>query len=882
MHKVSRSLLFASIVALGGLAACGDDVTVAGPGTGTGVVSVSPNPAEIAVNGTVNMVADRSGAAAGQTVTWTTSNAAIATVDAASGVVTGKSNGTVAVTATAGGFSGSATVKVGGSAGGTASVTIASITSGGLQNPVDLNNAQGQIDVTLNIDAAGQTLSKVELVVTDSATGVATVCATQTISASASTAAKAEGVSASVVAAEASVAAQATVTLSCNTAAVAANGAVTFTNGAKSISARVYDGAGALINSASNTVRVRFANESGFIATVVNTPTTPAALRNAEGTAVSTVDGLLYRQGSVKITLTGANFEPGQSANFATVTGTLALVEGAGPSPALTFTRVEGTQNFTATLSATTLATASGTYELDVTGSTTAGGAVGSSHVGGDTEFRIDNVAPVSTGAFEAALVDNFFVNGSYPFAASNTALFTAPTAPADAGVGGTTVKFFAGPAAKVAAITGLPGAITTAKLADLKEITTGDALAATLENDIYGVIAVTTDKLGNNFAQSLAVNFGVDKVAPTGFAFATATPADKAANPAGTYSFKSADFADDASGFGVEPLIVTVTRTDVDDVDLCVAPSADVDDECVASAELPTFALDPASYAGAAGYYTMSTILSDTAGNATSPLVRSFLIDVDAPEVNGGISIPAVIAPGASVSFSQDITDNLDLSYATLSVVYPTMPAGVTGVRADSVQLGTYGADVLSTEATPTLTIGSFIRSFTQVGGASGLASDVRINAVDVGGNQAQNPQALPSANITGTDVDWAAQGIASFTVTNVAKSVKNKSTATGDSTKVNLTAQVVAADLSVNNPFESLVFWYVEPATGELVQIGTATVAVMTNAGGDRIFTYTLTGWDPPAALGTTGTVQLYATGIKGGNALVTAVNTNITLVP
>lgn len=896
MHKVSRSLLFASIVALGGLAACGDDVTVAPP-TNTGTVIVSPNPATVAVNGTLNMVADRGGAAAGQTIAWTSSNAAIASVDGASGVVTGKSNGTVAITATtSGGFAGSATVNVG-NGGGTASVTIASITSGGLQTPVNTSAVAGQIDVTLNIDAAGQTLSKVELIVKDSLSGAEAVCATQTIT-SASLAAKAAGVSASVVGAEASVAAQAApVTLSCNTAAVAANGAVTFTNGPKTISARIYNGAGTVINTAANSVRVNFANVSGFVVKLENTPSTPAALRTADGSAVSTVDGLLYQQGGVKVTLTGVNFTAGQTANFATVGGNLVQVApvgtsvpNAGPaSIALTFAPVAGTQNFTATVPATgagSLAGAQGHYAVVIGGSTTVGGAVGPNAVaGGVNQIRLDNVAPASSGAFAAALVNPFYVNGAYSFASANTALFTAPTAPADAAVGGTKVRFFAGTPAQITALS-----LTAPDFAPLKEITTGEQLDATLVNSSYRVAAVTSDALGNFVVQKLTPTFGVDKVAPTGFAFTTTTPADKAVFPVaaavpalGNYAFTAADFADDASGFGIQPLVVTLTRTNADTANICVAPTTGAIGKCVAGTALPGYNFDAATFT-AQGYYSLSTVLSDTAGNRTAPLVRSFLVDKTAPAIAGGIAIPATIAPGSSVSFSsQAITDNLDLGYATLGLANAAVPHTI---RVDSVQLGTYGADVFTKSATPTLTIASFIRSVATVAAPTNIISTgIALTAYDVAGNSASAFSAIPAANITGSNTNWAtALGAATFTVTNAAVNIKN---GTADATvpptpeTVNLTAAVTSTDLALNNPFDSLVFWYLNPASNELIRIGTATVSVMTDASNNRIFSYTFAGWNPPASL-PMGAVTIYATGMKSGNALITVPNTNITLVP
>ena len=79
-------------------------------------VTVSPAAAELpAVGATVQLsaeVRDQNGQAmAGATVTWSSSDASVATVDA-SGLVTAAGNGTATVTATAGSVSGTATVTV--------------------------------------------------------------------------------------------------------------------------------------------------------------------------------------------------------------------------------------------------------------------------------------------------------------------------------------------------------------------------------------------------------------------------------------------------------------------------------------------------------------------------------------------------------------------------------------------------------------------------------------------------------------------------------------------------------------------------------------------------------------------------------------------------
>ena len=111
MQTYVRYLALISIVTLA--LACGDAIAPTGP-LGSSRVVVSPNPVTITVGETINMVAEPTGDAEGQAVTWTTHHPAIATVDAVSGVVTGVAPGYAAITATAsGGASGSAAVTVG-------------------------------------------------------------------------------------------------------------------------------------------------------------------------------------------------------------------------------------------------------------------------------------------------------------------------------------------------------------------------------------------------------------------------------------------------------------------------------------------------------------------------------------------------------------------------------------------------------------------------------------------------------------------------------------------------------------------------------------------------------------------------------------------------
>lgn len=882
MHKVSRSLLFVSMLALGGLAACGDDITIP-PQPPT--VTLAPNPVQVAVGATATITPAVNNAQGTVTRTWATGNAAIATVDQ-NGVVTGVANGSTSVTLTVTGSNGTAvattTVNVGAGAGGQAAVTIqgVNVTVCGLAGcnsvPATLNNIQGQIDVTLNVETAGQPVQRVELVVRDVATGAETVCGSQNITSAVVSAEEAEAA-----------AAQVPITISCNTAALTAAGIPSFLNGQKEIRARLIGANNQVINSVANTFQVTFANQSAFTLTVANTPTTPAALRTADGKAVSTVDGLLYHQGGLTLTFTGANYQSGAQNTFETMNGQLVLVRGVGPATIpFTGTKVAGTNNFTATITAATLATATAAYDIQVIGSTTTGGTVGPNTIVNDSpineDVRVDNVDPTNTGNFDAALATNFFVNGTYAFSATNAALFDAPVAPADPGpaaVGGTQVKFFVGTDAVVdAAMATVPAELTAAELATLTEVTTAETLAATLQNNVYGVIAVTYDRLGNHVAQRLAVNIGVDKVAPTGFAYSAATPTqDATLTVAPTVGYDPTNFADDASGFGVNSIRVKITRLDQNNTTAATAECAlGATAACNPTAQPNTFTYTPAVN----GYYTVASQLTDTAGNVTAVVTRTFLYDNQAPAFTGGLTIPNLLTPGQSYSFTPTITDDIDLDVAYLVTQFN----GGARVRFAMADLGSYGEPLTQT-AQPTLTVASLPRSFQQVDAAGAPVANpgsdlnaISVRAYDVAGNTAIIDQAIPAQNLAAapTAADWTAAtvGISTFTITAPATGfdVENDATinAGGAPETVDLVAEVLATGLDINNPFDQLVFWYQDAATGEYVQIGAATASVTTNAANQRIFRYTLTAWNPPASLGTGASINVVATGIKGVNIL------------
>jgi hypothetical protein len=143
------------------------NVVAAPTATVTGV-TVTPGSASLIVGQTVQLSASVSGTNnPAQTVTWSSLSPAIASVSAG-GLVTGLANGTAVIRgcSTVTGFTnicGSMSVTV--TTPSPATVSLQSLTTGNLATPVNLNSVAGQIEASVNVDAGGQTLSRVDVLI---------------------------------------------------------------------------------------------------------------------------------------------------------------------------------------------------------------------------------------------------------------------------------------------------------------------------------------------------------------------------------------------------------------------------------------------------------------------------------------------------------------------------------------------------------------------------------------------------------------------------------------------------------------------------------------------------------------------------------------------
>lgn len=352
MQRVVRSTL--AVLTLASLAACGDKVTippqqVISQTPVTPVVhgvTVSPTQASMNVGDKITIGASvNADAGLDRTVTWSSSDATIASVDA-NGLVTALKAGTASIKATSKADatqSASAVITVGGGTNGAAAVvSISSINqtqcgtiagSSCASVPANLANVVGQIDVTLNVDPGAQRLLGVDLVLNCTGAGNSgkdTVVASQTL--------------ASANVAPAADAAAAPVTLSFNTASFnSTTGATLFKNGACTVKAvaRTNSSAGGAVTTTTSTgLSLTLANPDVIIGSVTagttkNSPLTGLAW-SGKSVTINTIPVFFSNRTAAQtvVTFEGRNIRLGAGAQTVTFVDrndpSIGAVSGAG------------------------------------------------------------------------------------------------------------------------------------------------------------------------------------------------------------------------------------------------------------------------------------------------------------------------------------------------------------------------------------------------------------------------------------------------------------------------------------------------------------------------------------------------------------------------
>lgn len=882
MQKVSRSI-FAGLLVIAGLTACGDKVTVSAPGggtssTGTGVVhsvTVSPSSVSLKIGETVQLVATvDADAGLARTVTWKSGDSNKATVSSA-GLVTAAASGTVVITATSTAdatVAGAATIIV--SPVTAATISIASINQGGV--PANLGNVAGQLDVTLNVDQGTQTITELDLIVHNNTANTDTTVAKYTFT----SANKAAGSKSS-----------APITMSFNTAAFnATSGAVSFVNGSYTIKAQAVVAGSSGQAPVSSTINYTV-NNADFM-NVMAKGDTSASGRNALPV------GTLWQGGKVNISLVPVLYS-GATLTSATVTADPAFANTA----AQTVTTFPTTVSFAVgkdTLTAPSYqATATAIYSNGTPFPFIAVPAL-----------NVDNQAPsipTLVQVSNAKGVVGQWIGAGYTF--GNSTDYTLPANKDSitvAGVGAGSAKFWAFPKAAFTAL-GAPAAGS-------KCVTTGGTLVATsadlaqsapADSTTYNLRALQYDKLGNVRCIDMPLNFGVDINPPVNAKYSNTGAGTNAGgvNPllAGTnVGYNNTDFVgfqptavDSISGFN---LATDVTqKVSVNDVTTPATTCSIGTTANGCTATSGAGVLFPVTGTGGLndeGYYTIAASIADRAGNSVALPGTMIAIDRTAPVSSGGVAIPAALVGGASVSLQSTITDNMTLMGGGGSVQYTSGLIINYDASSSFASAGTFGT--LNKTGTATLGVPWLISDFQPGNGATDPIAQFNIRGTDEVGLSGANAVVIPASNMTtgagtgaGTNGEWTAADFTSFTVTNAAKNI---SIGTGTNARsVALTANV-ALPANVGLPFSQVCFYYLDThavttaitptfqseykATGQCVSA--AATSDNTN------WVYTSGAWTPPASLGN-GAVTLIAIGFgQNGHASYTATNTNITLTP
>jgi hypothetical protein len=383
------------------------------------------------------------------------------------------------------------------------------------------------------------------------------------------------------------------------------------------------------------------------------------------------------------------------------------------------------------------------------------------------------------------------------------------------------------------------------------------------------------------------------------------------------------------SSGFGALPLVTKVTRLAINNAANGTGlPSTPTDANgfgcpvgfnfnngaCQTAGTPATFAADVGTAAtgassGIDGYYTVTTNAIDLARNQSVTLTRTDVVDRVAPAAQG-IGIPPTLTGGTSASFPASATDNLDLVGVNYTLAYPTTPSTSTttaplNIRATGDNIGVAFDNTLTTARLFNLTIPFFIRSVstTTAGGVPQnnpvAPTQISLRVTDAANNvSAPSSSTISAANVPQTNpTNYAAPQtntavFQSFGVLRAPANISNcqdtgciGGAAPANATTVTLAAQAQgneSATFQFLNPFTQVQFYYLDPTTTEWTLIGSTSSAFVTDNATvtQRTYTWTLAPWDPPASAGT-GALNVIAVGVNAsGDALASAVNSNVTL--
>ena len=917
MQRVVRSTLV-GLLTLAGLTACGDKVTVPPPtsnpaGTVVHSVTVSPNVvSNLNIGDKITLAAsvDADAGVTDRTVTWSSSNTAVATVDA-SGTVTAVAGGNATIIAKSKAdpnVSGAAAVSV-------LQTVVATVTVGQINQtvcvvggactsiPANLSNVANQLDVTLNVDAGTQKIAGVDLIM--NCGGADTVVATQNLASAA----------VAPVAAEES---NAPVTLSFNTAAfTAANGQVAFKNGACTIKGRVRTTAGT--QTASSTTSLTLNNTDILVATTAIPNSAPAA------------NGLVWRGGAVTVTAVPVMYSGATIAS-----GTVQLMNAASALHSTQFGQngaPVGYQGVVQTQS--NIAPSSGVISASFSTSTSAAGGVGGASVDsmftqittvsstgnagpaimmpaplvanggspvGNAFNRLDNKAPdVATVApvvnFNVQNAQNGWVGSAFVFSITGSSKAITLDATTTNDWGGVDVV-------KVNTQSRAAGSggtfVTFAKTTDLAETASATAYELRLQ---------VCDALNNCVNSTPAGNlFGVDLTPPTltqvggvkdGDIYSAATGAPvniqfSVFDPVGAGGVSGSGTSTNGTLVkiqGLNPNGIPGSKTTCP-----VGTPTGSGSSITCSAPIPqpnTIAL-PAG-ATTDGEYATTVQALDQAGNTSAAVNIKYYVDVTAPTIpSQGVTIPNPITVNTAFNgFSA--TDNMDVKagYGSLKYTAPVASFAETGTASPA---GAAFDNVLTQQSTVGTTLSVFYKSLTNAVGTIGtLPTQLNINVSDVAGNLSGAPliQALPAANIgtaPAAAFNAGANAITAFSIDSTAAAAPATAGQVVAGKPITIYVNATPQSDLTGNPLSQVCFFYQTTsnnqfgsgaASGDLVKLGCTGGQGTVGVGVSRRFFYSFT-MTFPAAFGPTPIViPVFAVGNTSTLDAIISAQANITIL-
>jgi hypothetical protein len=839
-------------------------ITVTAPAVRS--VTVSPSSQTLKTGETFGFVANvDADPGVATTVNWSSSNTAVATVNA-SGLVTAVSVGSTSIIAAS-----TVTPSVTGAAALTvrapvaAAINISNITQANTPGSptVNANNVFGAIDVNMNVDPGEQIVTRAEVLIDGAVACFQNLSLAQ--SEALSNAAAAADVEAAIVSCQ------------INTAAFnATTGAVSYANGNHTISARAIIQGGT--QTATPSGGLIFNNQSGFIAIVSNTNTA-----GGPASAINPTTGRKWVQGNVTLKLAAVNYAPGGA--------TVTTINASFLGKTFPDTPDAGTQIFTIDFPN------SGSSSLNIVGYQTA--ALGETipvvtnsnlstgnpgptqilNVGAKADTlglvrldstRVDNVAPAAptVGPFP------IWLNAAFTFDSTSAGISNIN----DTGVDNVTVDFYV--------IQGANPTPTNCSLTGMTKVTASAGLAETIVSTAFNGKVVITDALGNRICAALGNSFGNDFTPPNNvtLTFSDASTNDffyNVVSPAVNYILAST--GDNASGISpTTPAMVSILRNNSTGNPTCVVGATTA---CNQVAQAGTANITGGS--AGEGYYNLTAQLSDVAGNVapTPAFTRRYLVDATLPTFTGNVGMNAQYSGNAPAAFTNLLAnDNLDLNKlfgvvqytgAAINLEYPSQSIGSFGLPLEKTFSGTY-------------TIPSLIRCINPANAfaanAANEAQQITFSATDQAGN-AGTVAPVAGALLAALDNCGAVGNlplpavINTFADSNVvypgtSKTQVSKSglTTGANAPTVSLTA---IADVSLDNapePFTRVEFYF-QNAAGNYVLIGQSGPGVLNQTVTNRTWTYKFS-WDPDATVPTNAATSVIAIGIDAqGDAVRTA---------